>query len=361
MAEVFISYAHEDCVNDTVLEFTNKLRTLYGIDAEIDQYEEAPAEGWPKWMLKQVESAKYVLVLATKLYHQRSQDYNNAENGGAGVKWETTLILQNLYELNGANTKYIPIMLDSVDTQYIPLPLKPYTYYNISDESDLKRLVARIKGCSISKRPSLGSVEFTEVQSPLNAKERKSLFFSTLIDIDLWNKAGWNGVVYQTDPSNQTPPKIGLWFADYKAGIEIFKGWIEKFGKEDSFEEMRISVIEDIDANEPSSYSIGVGSNPHVIAKKMKTAGLNPTADLQIIMSRWHTMRPPNKNNLNRFKEALKDKRVYILTLAIVDSESYTARLDPRFEITKREIFFRTKADVENDKNDLDIAGIIIE
>lgn len=358
MAEVFISYAHEDSINDAVLEFSNKLRTVYCIDAEIDQYEESPAEGWPKWMTKQVETAKYVLVLASKLYNQRAQDYNNTEKGGVGVKWETTLILQNLYDNVGANTKYIPIMLQAEDAQYIPLPLKPYTYYDVSDESDLKKLVARIKGTSASKRPPLGTAAADSHEEPLDAKERKSLFFSTLIDVDLWNKAGWSGVVYQTDPSNRTLPKIGLWFNDYKVGMEIFRGWLDVLGNVDTSEEMRISIIEDIDANEPYSYRIGIGSNPDVISKKMEAQGLTPKTDYLMLLSRWHTMTPPNKINLIRFKEALKNSRSFILTLAIVDSESHIARLDPRFEIQKKEIFFKTKAEVEKDKNDIDIGGV---
>ena len=359
MAEVFISYAHENSVNDVVLEFSNRLRTAFCIDAEIDQYEEAPAEGWPKWMTKQVEEAKYVLVLATKLYYQRAQDYNNDEKGGAGVKWETTLILQNLYDNVGANTKYIPIMLHAEDAQYIPLPLKPYTYYNVSDESDLKRLVARIKGTSVSKRPPLGTAEGADNhEEPLDAKERKSLFFSTLIDVDLWNKAGWSGVVYQTDSSNRTLPKIGLWFNDYKAGMEIFRGWLNDLGKEDSLDEMRLTIVENIDAKEPHSYRIGISSSPVVISKKMEAAGLDPAKNYQMILSRWHTMRPNNNVNLNRFKEAFKAQRTYVLTLAIVDSKNFTARLDPRFEIQKKEIFFRTKAEIERDRNDIDIAAL---
>ena len=359
MAEAFISYAHENSVNDVVLEFSNRLRTAFGIDAEIDQYEEAPAEGWPKWMTKQVEKAKYVLVLATKLYYQRAQDYNNDEKGGAGVKWETTLILQNLYEITGANTKFIPILLRAEDAPFIPLPLKPYTYYDISDESDLKKLVARIKGSSISKRPALGTTETSFEENPsLDAKERKSMFFSTLIDVDLWNKAGWSGVVYQTDPTNQTLPKIGLWFSDYKVGTEIFKGWLNVFGTVDSLEEMRLTIVENIDAKDLCAYKIMIGSNPDVITQKMEAAGLNPKLDIQLLMSRVHTMHPCNKDNLNRFKAAVRSSKSYVLTLAIVDSVSHEARLDPKYEIIKKEIFFRTKAEIERDRNDIDVVAL---
>jgi hypothetical protein len=72
---VFISYAHaEKQLADNVLDFSNYLRSR-GIDAEIDQYEEAPPQGWPLWMASQVDQADFVLVLATKTYYERSKDF----------------------------------------------------------------------------------------------------------------------------------------------------------------------------------------------------------------------------------------------------------------------------------------------
>ncbi|MCM1221239.1 MAG: toll/interleukin-1 receptor domain-containing protein [Lachnospiraceae bacterium] len=45
---VFISYSQDSAsLADRVLEFFNKLRSE-GIDTILDQYEESPAEGWPR-------------------------------------------------------------------------------------------------------------------------------------------------------------------------------------------------------------------------------------------------------------------------------------------------------------------------
>ena len=47
---VFISYSHDSAEHaDHVLALADRLRQD-GIDCTIDQYETAPAEGWPKWM-----------------------------------------------------------------------------------------------------------------------------------------------------------------------------------------------------------------------------------------------------------------------------------------------------------------------
>ena len=61
--EVFISYSHDSPLHKgRVLEFANRFRAE-GIASELDAYHEAPPEGWPRWMLNQVEEARFVLVV----------------------------------------------------------------------------------------------------------------------------------------------------------------------------------------------------------------------------------------------------------------------------------------------------------
>lgn len=68
---VFISYAHKNqAYEDKVLKLANKLRSE-GIDAMIDQYEEAPSEGWPRWMEHQITESEFVLVLCEETYNRK--------------------------------------------------------------------------------------------------------------------------------------------------------------------------------------------------------------------------------------------------------------------------------------------------
>ena len=54
---VFISYSQDSVTfADQVLAFSNKLRSE-GIDTILDQYEEAPPEGWPRWMENSINKA----------------------------------------------------------------------------------------------------------------------------------------------------------------------------------------------------------------------------------------------------------------------------------------------------------------
>ena len=68
---VFISYSHDSPEHaERVLDLSKRLRGL-GIDCWIDQYEVSPPEGWPKWMVRQVKEADFVLVVCTETYLKR--------------------------------------------------------------------------------------------------------------------------------------------------------------------------------------------------------------------------------------------------------------------------------------------------
>jgi SEFIR domain len=57
-ARVFISYSHDSPEHkDRILALSDRLRQA-GIDCSIDQYEQSPAKGWPRWCERQVELSK---------------------------------------------------------------------------------------------------------------------------------------------------------------------------------------------------------------------------------------------------------------------------------------------------------------
>jgi hypothetical protein len=69
--KVFISYSHDSPEHARrVLALSDRLRED-GVDSHIDQYDVSPPEGWPRWMLKRVKWADFVLVVCTVTYNQR--------------------------------------------------------------------------------------------------------------------------------------------------------------------------------------------------------------------------------------------------------------------------------------------------
>jgi hypothetical protein len=154
---VFVSYSHDSPSHkQRVFRFAEQLRDD-GIDCELDQYEEAPPEGWPAWMAKQVRQAKYVLVVCTATYHRR---VNGTERPGVGLgaRWEGALITQDLYERGGQNDKFIPVVFESSDRNEIPDFLRHTTYYDLSDAAQEERLYRRLTDQPRVVRRPLGPV-----------------------------------------------------------------------------------------------------------------------------------------------------------------------------------------------------------
>jgi hypothetical protein len=351
--KVFISYAHEsEVLSNEILDFSDSLR-VEGIDAEIDQYEESPAEGWPKWMMRQVQESNFVLVCCTKLFFDRANDFSGGDDG-LGVKWETSLILQQLYSLNTGNTKFIPIIFDLGDKKYIPLPLQPYTFYQLSNEHDIKKLIDRLKGVSKSKRPPLGKPsEDTKSDTKLPPKERKSMFLSTIIDLELWDKAKWSGMAFMSDPSLQAPPVACFMFKNEKVGEEIFRGLKKQFGDVDKKEEMRLSFVEGISSTKPRDYKVHFGQSRDVQISKLKDYGLEPHDSMLMIISRIQEMCPPTEpSSLTVFKHAFSHFNEYYVTNLVTNN----GEIMPSFSnmIKKKSAVFRQMTDVIKDENDED-------
>lgn len=154
--QVFISYSHDSAGHKLkVLELASRLRRE-GVDARLDRYAQFPAEGWPRWMRKEIEEADIVLVVCTEIYKGRF-DGTDETGKGLGVRWEGLILTQALYEdLSKNNTKYIPILFDDTPTNAIPVALKPFSYFKLPDQYDsLYRVLTNQPEVEI---PTIGTV-----------------------------------------------------------------------------------------------------------------------------------------------------------------------------------------------------------
>ena len=163
---VFISYSHDSQEHvDRVLVLSDKLRQD-GIDCTIDQYETAPPEGWPKWMDRQIENSDFILVVCTETYHRRVAGKEERDKG-QGVKWESTLAFQDIYDEGAENTRFIPILFELGDVEYIPKPLKGTTYYHVNTEDGDEKLYRRLTNQPLIEKPTLGKLRSLPRRSPV--------------------------------------------------------------------------------------------------------------------------------------------------------------------------------------------------
>ena len=134
MKTVFISYSH-DLQNhrDMVLALSERLRED-GIETLLDLYVNgSPAEGWPRWMLDQLDDADFVLVVCTETYYRRFRGHE-VPGKGKGVDWEGALITQEIYNERSKTLKFVPVFFAEDAAQFIPEPLRNLTHYPLTSE-----------------------------------------------------------------------------------------------------------------------------------------------------------------------------------------------------------------------------------
>ena len=213
--EVFISYSHDSPEHiRAVLALSNRLRTD-GVDAALDQYETSPPEGWPRWMEKKIRDSKYVVLVCTETYYDRVMKPDK-DGAGHGVMWESNLIYQQLYDAGSVNIKFVPMVFRSTDKRFVPDPLRGSTIHSLDAGDGYDRLYAQLTDTPLVPKPPLGK------RRPLPPKPVKTdpiWFITSAIDVELWDKAKWRGVVFLHYGG---PPYLGLVFEDEAAAVRSY-------------------------------------------------------------------------------------------------------------------------------------------
>lgn len=153
--KVFISYSHDSPEHETrVLGLAQRLRAD-GLDAQIDQYVPGtPNQGWPRWMLDQIEWAEFVLLVCTETYYRRFRG-REAAGRGWGADWEGGLITLEIYQTRSTTTKFVPVLF-SADLRFIPDPLRGLTHYVLDNAETYSALVDFLAGQAGAQPGQLG-------------------------------------------------------------------------------------------------------------------------------------------------------------------------------------------------------------
>jgi hypothetical protein len=152
--EVFTSYSWDSEDHERrVLALVTMLRRE-GVDAWVDKYEPSPPEGWPWWCDRQVEAARFVLVVCTERYKRLAMRQEQPGGRGRGAAWEAATIINELYDLKGVQDKYIAVVFSPDDADHVPRPLKGWSVHDVS--RGVEELLKRLTGQPPVKPPPLG-------------------------------------------------------------------------------------------------------------------------------------------------------------------------------------------------------------
>jgi len=343
----FISYSHDsDEFCDQLLAISNTLRKR-GVDCNIDQYEESPPEGWPRWMERQIREAEFVLVVCSKHYEEKAT-LRSHPGVGLGVKWESNLILNQLYSTDSVTTKFIPVIIYDDDVSSILDPLKGQTHYNLSHDDQLEKLKNRLLGISNTNKPPVGEIRPQETRP---AKLDARFLVTGVIDVDVWNKADWKGVGYIFDFAS--PPCIGIYHKNTDAGIKIFADWVNRFGHDDRNDEIYISIIEDDDSN---AYTIHIGADIEAVDTRLKKSGMTDGNVFYMQHDRWHRMVLVDRHYLDAFKaEYSRFGYFFLVPMKSVNGQPVLVQ---DLSIKKRKIRLRKISEVTDKSTDYDYLAL---
>ena len=168
-------------------------------------------------------------------------------------------------------------------------------------------------------------------------KDHRELSVRSIIDMHLWNRAGWCGTAF-ADWGPPHPPAIALLFTDADAARKIFERWREHFGRIDKHDEIYVAIVHGISAEKPAHYRVLI------------TSRLQPEAELiggqRVVMPcRINTMHAESDVNLVRFLDAYGKAGAYLLVPAI-----WKGKGEPEFlfdlAILKRELSVKAASEV---------------
>jgi hypothetical protein len=161
---VFVSYSHdsEDHIG-LVLALADALRTN-GIDVVFDQYVPAPAQGWPRWMEQNLDTARFVLMVCTETYRRRVMGLEDPGKG-LGGDWEGNLIYNTIYSRiendQPSGSRFIPILLPGSEPAQIPLRVWGHSHYRIATfhltDPGFEGLLRHLTGQASTPPPPLGT------------------------------------------------------------------------------------------------------------------------------------------------------------------------------------------------------------
>lgn len=358
--KVFISYSHQSAeYENKILEFANHLRNE-GIDANIDLYEESPAEGWPRWMENQIKNSDFVLIVNSKSYYEKF--YSESSRG---VSWEVSIVYQQLYDASVINKKFIPVFFDKEEEQYILTPLKAFTFYNVGEEDGFEKLYWRLRGVSRIQKPPLGNLK------PLSPKEQRTMFFTTPINIDKWDAAKWRGVLYLF--SKEYPPVLGLLFYNYDESKAIFNDWKKKSKNNFADEFIKIDYIvppfpKDCwvytakDRNYGKGYFVHIGPNTEKSINKVLDSGLQSKDFYLACITRFQWMDELDDSSKREFFKKLTDNGLgyYLMPIGIKNKNKPLVEdnliIDFNYAIKMKNISFKTGLKVD----DNDICKVVL-
>ena len=184
--------------------------------------------------------------------------------------------------------------------------------------------------------------------------KKKDISYISLIDPIRWERAVWQAIGFFEDEDSNDLPCLGFIFHKNRHGRNIFEHWHKQFGSVDYFEELRISIIQGLEAYKDIGYIIHLSSDPLQTTKRLNSQGLQQEAKQVAVESLFQSMNPlPNSPHLSKFRRKYEKRGEYAIVPLWKPSQS-SSDIRANFDLTilKKQIFFRQLEDIKKGNPD---------
>lgn len=308
-------------------------------------------------MDRKVRDSEFVLVACTETYEKRASGRDEA-GVGLGAKWESGIIISDLYHFEGNNLKFIPVIFDYTDRLFIPRPLRDTTYYHLGKAAGYEALYRRLTGQPSIEKPPLGKVRRLERErlAPLPEKSVKStpsMLLVSPIDEELWQNAEWKAVAYGR--KRGSVPLLSFGFKNELAARKIFQGWRERFGTVDDESELRIAVIEGQIAGQAGTYTVHITADPKAVRKRLEKQGVRLEDHTVISGSRFLRIKADDDALSNFQADFAEHKHCYLAPSLLFEGQG-AGKIFTDLALRVSNVVFREASDIS--QRDLDY-GVI--
>jgi len=116
--KVFVSYSWKDGKDDVgkLVEWLRKDEKIEVISDHLHKHR-PPAQGWQAWMLHSIEEADIVLCICGETF---KKGFEKRDDGGLGIKYESSIVTMDLYESHCINKKFFPILPEAGKHEFVP-------------------------------------------------------------------------------------------------------------------------------------------------------------------------------------------------------------------------------------------------
>lgn len=170
-------------------------------------------------------------------------------------------------------------------------------------------------------------------------KDHRTLNVRSVIDVHLWNRAGWSGTAF-ADYGKSTPPMIALLFKDRDAARKIFERWRNRFGTIDRHEEIYVAIVRGCSVDKPAHYRVLITSR--LPQEPRETEGRHDTL---MLATRTQTMEAESDANLGHFLRNYADASAFLIAPALWTSKGQL-EIFTDLAILKRELSVKLASEI---------------